>query len=277
MFLSFSFLCNLTMNILFIGDIVGRPGREAVKGLLPGLKKEFNLDFVIANAENAAGGSGITSKVSNELFNYGVNVLTSGDHIWKKSEILQIIDKEERILRPVNFPQGAPGRGQALFKTPGGIKIGVVNVLGRVFMEPLECPFRTTRQAIDSLTCETRVIIVDIHAEATSEKMALGWYLDGRVSAVLGTHTHVQTADERILPGGSAFITDVGMAGPMNSVIGRRVEDVLARFITAIPTRFEVADENIQLQGVVLDIDEDTGKARSIVRVQKKLTSNDKF
>lgn len=259
------------MKILFIGDIVGRPGREVVKGLLPGLKKEFNLDFVIANAENAAGGSGITAKVANELFNYGVNALTSGDHIWKKSEIFEIIDKEERILRPVNFPQGAPGRGQALFNSPGGIKLGVINVQGRVFMEALECPFKTTREAVEALASQTKVIIVDIHAEATSEKIALGWYLDGRVSAVLGTHTHVQTADERILPQGTAFITDAGMAGPVDSVIGRRIEDVLARFITAIPRRFEVADQNIQLQGAVLDIDENTGKARSIVRIQRKL------
>lgn len=259
------------MKILFIGDIVGRPGREAVKGLLPGLKKEFDLDFVIANAENAAGGSGITSNVANELFNYGINALTSGDHIWKKSEIFEIIDKEERILRPVNFPQGAPGRGQAIFKTQNGIKLGVVNVLGRVFMEALECPFRATRQAIEALSSEARVIIVDVHAEATSEKTALGWYLDGKVSAVLGTHTHVQTADERVLPQGTAFISDAGMAGPMDSVIGRKIEDVLARFITAIPRRLEVAEQNIQLQGVVLDIDENTGKARSIVRIQRKL------
>lgn len=259
------------MKILFIGDIVGRPGREAVKGLLPGLKKEFNLDFVIANAENAAGGSGITPKVANELFDYGVDVLTSGDHIWKKSAIFEIIDKEERILRPVNLPPGAPGRGHALFKTQSGATLGVINVQGRVFMEALECPFRSSRWAVEALIPQTKVIIVDIHAEATSEKIALGWYLDGKASAILGTHTHVQTADERVLPQGSAFITDVGMAGPIDSVIGRRIEDVLSRFITAIPTRFEVADENIQLQGVVLDIDEHTGKAKSILRTQRRL------
>ncbi len=257
------------MNILFIGDIVGSPGREAVKKLLPELQKEYHLDFAIANAENAAGGSGITPKVSQELFETGINVLTSGDHIWKKREVFEIIDREERILRPLNFPAGVAGRGFGLFKTKSGLKIGVVNVNGRVFMEALECPFKTTKAAIEELSKETKIIIVDIHAEATSEKVALGWYLDGKVCAVLGTHTHIQTADERILPGGSAYITDVGMTGPLDSVIGRRIEDVLERFITGVPTRFEVAKENIQLQGVVLDID-DTGKARSIVRIQRK-------
>jgi len=259
------------MKILFIGDIVGSPGREAIKGLLPGLQEEYKLDFVIANAENAAGGSGITPKVAQELFEAGVNVLTSGDHIWKKREIYDIIDQEERILRPLNFPSGVAGRGSCLFKAKNGSRIGVVNVQGRVFMEALECPFKTSRQAVEELSKETKVIIVDIHAEATSEKVALGWYLDGKVSAVLGTHTHIQTADEKILPGGSAYITDVGMTGPLDSVIGRRVEDVLKRFITAVPVRFEVAQENIQLQGAVLEIDDSSGKAKSILRIQKKL------
>jgi len=259
------------MNILFIGDIVGSPGREAIKKLVPELKKEYKLDFIIANGENAAGGSGITFPVAQELFNYGIDVLTSGDHIWKKREIFEIINQEEKILRPANYPGGAPGRGFGIFKTKNGLKVGVVNVLGRVFMEALDCPFRSSRQAQEALSKDTPIIIVDIHAEATSEKVALGWYLDGKVSAVLGTHTHIQTADERILPGGSAYISDVGMTGPLDSVIGRRIEDVLERFITSIPTRFEVAGENIQLQGVVLDIDEQTGKARSITRIQKKL------
>ncbi|MDD2689212.1 MAG: TIGR00282 family metallophosphoesterase [Candidatus Omnitrophica bacterium] len=260
------------MNILFIGDIVGSPGREAIKILLPQLQKEYNLDFVIANAENAAGGSGITLKIAQELFDCGVNVLTSGDHIWKKREVFDFINQEENILRPLNFPNGAPGRGFGLFNLKNGLKIGVVNVNGRVFMEALECPFRTSLAAVETLSKETKVIIVDIHAEATSEKIALGWYLDGKVSAVLGTHTHIQTADEKILPAGSAYITDVGMTGPYDSVIGRRVEDVLMRFITAIPTRFEVAKENIQLHGVVLNVDENTGKASSITRIQKKLS-----
>jgi 2',3'-cyclic-nucleotide 2'-phosphodiesterase len=259
------------MKILFIGDIVGSPGREAVKMLLPLLQQEHALDFVVANAENAAGGSGITAKVAQELFEAGVNVITSGDHIWKKREIFEIIGAESRILRPLNFPVGAPGRGASLFQAKDGSKVGVINVNGRVFMNALECPFKTTRAAVDELFKETRVIIVDIHAEATSEKVAMGWYLDGRVSGVLGTHTHIQTADEKILPGGCAYITDVGMTGPLDSVIGRRVEDVLQRFLTGIPVRFEVATDNIQLQGAVLDIDTGTGKAKSILRIQKKL------
>lgn len=259
------------MKILFIGDIVGNPGREAVKKLVPELVKEYALDFVIANAENAAGGSGITPKVAMELFDCGIDALTSGDHIWKKREILEIIDNDKRILRPANFPSGAPGRGGAVFSAQKGLKVGVINVQGRVFMEPLECPFKTARRLQEELAKETNIIIVDIHGEATSEKIALGWFLDGLVSAVLGTHTHVQTADERLLPRGSAYITDVGMTGPIDSVIGRRIEDVLERFLTSVPTRFEVADTNVQLQGVILEIDESTGKAKSIERIQRKV------
>jgi len=259
------------MNILFIGDIVGSPGRQAIAKSLPELKKEYNLQFVIANAENAAGGSGITLEVAQELMKCGVDCMTSGDHIWKKRDIFDFIHQEERILRPLNFPPGTPGSGARVFKTKEGIPVGVINVCGRVFMEPLECPFQRSRQAVEELASQARIIVVDIHAEATSEKMALGWYLDGKVSAVLGTHTHVQTADERILPQGSAYLTDVGMTGPYDSVIGRRVENVLERFITLIPTRFAVASNNIQLAAVVLDIDENTGKARSIERIQKKI------
>jgi len=258
------------MKILFIGDIVGAPGREAVKKLLPGLKKEFALDFAIANAENAAGGSGVTLKVVEELFAAGLDVLTSGDHIWKKKEIFEFINGEGRLLRPLNFPTGAPGRGWGLFKAKN-TPVGVINVNGRVFMEALDCPFRTSRQAQEELSEDAKIIIVDIHAEATSEKVALGWYLDGKVSAVLGTHTHIQTADEKILPNGTAYITDVGMTGAYDSVIGRRVEDVLERFLTAVPVRFEVAEGNVQLHAVVLDIEENSGKARSIIRIQKKL------
>ncbi len=259
------------MKILFIGDVVGNPGREAIRILLPQLKKEHGLDFVIANAENAAGGSGITPKVAEELFACGVSALTSGDHIWKKRDIFEIIGKEERILRPINFPLGAPGQGWGVFKTDKGLKVGVINVQGRVFMEALESPFQTVKEAQETISEQTKIIIVDIHAEATSEKIALGWYLDGLVSGVFGTHTHVQTADERILPKGTAYITDVGMAGPCDSVIGRKIEDVLERFLTSIPRKFDVAEGNIQLQGVVVDIDEKSGKAVSIVRIQKKL------
>lgn len=259
------------MKILLIGDIVGSPGRAAVKSLVASLKNEHELDFVIANAENAAGGSGITLRVADELFGSGVDVLTSGDHIWKKRDIFEFIDTEKRILRPANFPEGTPGAGWAIFKKKNGVNIGVINVAGRVFMQPLDCPFRAARQGVEQLKNEADVIIVDIHAEATSEKVAMGWYLDGKVSAVVGTHTHVQTADERILPQGTAYITDVGMTGPCDSVIGRRIEDVLTRFITLIPTRFEVAQENIQLQGVILDIDEHNGRARSILRIRKSM------
>ena len=262
------------MKILFIGDIVGSPGRDAIEKLLPGLKKEYSLDFVIANAENAAGGSGITPKIARELFTLGVDVITAGDHIWKKREIFEIIAEESHILRPANFPPPCVGVGGSVYKAGNGSKVGVMSILGRVFMEPfMECPFRTAKSEYDKLSKETKIIIVDVHAEATSEKIALGWYLDGLASAVMGTHTHVQTADERILPRGCAYITDVGMTGPVDSVIGRKVEDVLERFITQMPTRFEIASDNIQLQGAVVDIDEETGKARSIVRVQKKLTT----
>jgi len=259
------------MKILFIGDIVGSPGREAIKKLVAPLRQDLQIDFVIANAENSSGGSGITSRVADELFSSGVDVLTSGDHIWKKSEIFELINREERILRPLNFPIGAPGRGATVFKAQNGLKVGVINVNGRVFMEALDCPFKTTFAASEELAAETKIIIVDMHAEATSEKVALGWYLDGKVSAVLGTHTHIQTADEKILPKGTAYITDVGMTGPYDSVIGRRVEDVLTRFLSSIPVRFEVAQENIQLHGALVEIDEKTGKAISILRVQKKL------
>jgi len=259
------------MKILFIGDIVGSPGREAIKKLVVPLKQELGIDFVIANAENASGGSGITSKVAAELFASGADVLTSGDHIWKKTEIFELINQEERILRPLNFPSGAPGRGASVFIAQNGAKVGVININGRVFMEALECPFKAALKAAEELAVETKIIIVDMHAEATSEKIALGWYLDGKVSAIFGTHTHIQTADEKILPKGTAYITDVGMTGPYDSVIGRRVEDVLTRFLSSIPVRFEVAEGNIQLHGALVEIDKVTGKARSILRIQRKI------
>lgn len=261
------------MKILFIGDIVGKPGRDVINQLLPGLKKEYALDFVIGNAENAAGGSGITARVAEELFASGIDVMTSGDHIWKKKDIFEIINNERRILRPANFPNGAPGAGFGVFRK-NDLKVGVVNIQGRVFMEALNCPFKIALEAVEALSKETNIIILDMHAEATSEKVALGWYLDGKVSAVLGTHTHIQTADEKILPNGTAYITDAGMTGPYDSVIGRRVEDVLAKFLTCVPIKFEVAEYNVQLHGVVLDIDNKTGKARSIERIQKKASLN---
>jgi len=257
------------MKILFIGDIVGKPGRDAACALVPLLRKEQGLDFVIANAENIAGGSGITQGTAKELLESKIDVLTSGDHIWKKKEIVELINSDNRILRPLNFPPGAPGSGWEIYKLDSGIKIAVVNLLGRVFMDPLECPFRQAMQAVEKISVETPIIIVDIHAEATSEKVAMGWYLDGKVSAVLGTHTHIQTADERLLLNGTAYITDVGMTGPYDSVIGRRIEDVLERFISAVPVRFEVASDNIKLCGAIVEIDQKTGKAMSIERVQR--------
>lgn len=260
------------MKILFIGDVVGKPGREAIRLLLPQLTREFGIDFVIANAENASGGSGITRKVSLELYEAGVHVLTSGDHIWKKKEILEFINDDPRIMRPANYPDAAPGRGYAIFTTETGAKIGVINVNGRVFMDPMDCPFAASMKAAQELRAQTRVIVVDVHAEATSEKTALGWYLDGKVSAVIGTHTHIQTADERILPQGTAYMTDAGMTGPYDSVIGRRVEDVLQKFITGVPVRFEVALQNVQLHAALIDIDEARGSARSIMRIQRKVT-----
>lgn len=259
------------MKILFIGDIVGAPGRKAVKGLLPVLIKEEAIDFVVANAENASGGSGVTFDAADELFKSGADVLTSGDHIWKRKETIDFLIREPRLLRPLNYPAGAPGEGFGVFRSRANKKIGIANLCGRVFMQPIECPFAAAKHAVESLLKETNIILVDIHAEATSEKIALGWYLDGKASCVLGTHTHVQTADERILPLGTAFLTDAGMTGPCDSVIGRKVEDVLERFITGVPVRFEVADSNIQLQGAIIEIDEATGRAKAINRIVRKL------
>ena len=260
------------MKILFIGDIVGEPGRRAIKELLPNIAKRERIDFVIANGENAAGGSGITPALADELFGYGIDALTTGDHIWKRKEILERIDADRRILRPANYPKGTPGFGSTVIKSESGdVEVGVISLLGRVFMQPVECPFRVAKEEIEKIKNKARVIIVDIHAEATSEKIALGWYLDGEVSAIIGTHTHVQTADEKILPNGTAFISDAGMTGPFDSVIGRKKEQILTRFITQMPARFETAEGDIQLHGVVVDIDDKTGKAESIKRIQEKL------
>jgi len=259
------------MKILFIGDIVGEPGRRAVEKLIPKIKKREDIEFVIANGENVAGGSGVTPALADELFEHGVDVLTSGDHIWKRKEIVEKLDSDRRLLRPANYPPNVPGFGSSVISSESGIDVGVINLIGRVFMQPLECPFRAVKEILDKMKGKARVIIVDIHAEATSEKIALGWYLDGMVSAIVGTHTHVQTADEKILPGGTAFISDAGMTGPFDGVIGRKKEQILTRFITQMPARFEMAEGDIQLHGVILDIDEKTGKANSIKRVQEKL------
>lgn len=259
------------MRILFIGDIVGSPGRKAVKELMPGVIRAKKIDFIIANAENAAGGSGITPEVADELFGCGIDVLTSGDHIWKKKEIFDALNQDRRILRPANYPKTDPGAGAAVIESKDGIKVGVINLLGRVFLSTVDCPFKASQELIEQLKDKTPVIIIDIHAEATSEKIALGRFLDGMASAVIGTHTHVQTADEQILPKGTAYITDAGMTGPFDSIIGRKADQILARFLTQMPTRFEMATDDVRLQGVVVAVDEKTGKAMNIERVHEKL------
>lgn len=259
------------MKILFIGDIVGQPGRRAVKNLLPRLKLRHALDFVVANGENSAGGNGITQGTANELLEAGVDVITSGDHVWDQKEIMEMIDKESRFLRPLNYPPGVPGRGAAVFELPGKPPVGILNVQGRTFMPALENPFEMAEAAVWKLREKAKVILVDMHAEATSEKIAMGRMLDGLVSAVVGTHTHVQTADEQIFPGGTAFLCDAGFTGPHESILGREIEPVIRRFKTSMPQRFEVARGRIMLQGVLLEVDENTGRAVSIVRVCEAL------
>lgn len=258
------------ITILMCGDVVGKPGRTAVRELLPVLKKRHSVDFVIANAENAAGGSGLTPDTVNELISAGVHVLTSGDHVWRNKAVHEIIGREERLLRPANYPLTAPGHGGVVISLESGVRIGVINVLGRVFMKPAECPFAAAREC-DAIEKETPIIVVDVHAEATSEKIALGRYLDGKVSAVLGTHTHVQTADEQIFPGGTAFITDIGMTGPSVSVLGREIGPVVRHFLTQMPERFNVAGEGVEFQGVVIRVDESTGRAVGIERVKQSI------
>lgn len=257
----------MPVNILFIGDIVGKPGRQAVSRELHRLVDRFSVDVVIANGENASGGFGITAETARELFACGIHLFTSGNHIWDKKEALEYLKREERIIRPANYPDGAPGKGSTIFTTPGGVKVGVLNLEGRVFMDALDCPFRTADREIVALAASTNIIIVDFHAEATSEKSSLGWYLDGRVSAVVGTHTHVQTADERLLTAGTAYITDVGMTGAFDSVIGVRKDEPIYRFLTQLPAKFEVAKKDLRINAVVLAIDEASGKALGIERV----------
>ncbi len=259
------------MKILFIGDIVGKPGRRAVRELLPELISHHEASLVIANGENAAAGFGITKDIVEELFDCQIDVLTSGNHVWDKRETLDFIGDYRDFIRPANYPPGTPGTGSVVFWTREGIGVGVINLAGRVFMTPVDCPFRVAEQEINRFKEKTPVIIVDFHAEATSEKKALGYFLADRVSAVLGTHTHVQTADEEIMAGGAAYISDVGMTGPHDSVIGIKRELIIERFIRQIPNRFEVARENVRLQGVVLDIDEETGKSRAIERLNVPL------
>ncbi len=257
----------MPVNILFIGDIIGKPGRQAVSRELHRLVDQYRLDLVIANGENAAGGFGITEETAKDMFRSGINLLTSGNHIWDKKESLDFIKREGQLIRPANYPPGTVGQGSVVVKTPGGVKVGVLNLEGRVFMNNLDCPFRAADREVARLREETPIIFVDFHAEATSEKTSLGWYLDGRVSAVVGTHTHVQTADERILPGGTAYLTDAGMTGAFDSVIGVRKDEPIEKFLTQVPVKFEVAKNNLRLNGVVVSVDESTGKAVGIERV----------
>lgn len=255
---------------LLIGDVFGEPGRKAVLSLLPSLRREHELDLVIANVENAAAGFGVTPAIARAFLEGGVDVMTSGNHVWDKKEIVEYIGKENLLLRPANYPPGTPGVGSIVVKA-GAHRVGVLNLQGRVFMPTVDCPFRKADEVLPQLREETRAIIVDMHAEATSEKQAMGWYLDGRASAVIGTHSHVQTADERILPGGTAYLTDVGMTGPVDSVIGVARELAIQRFLSALPNRFEPAKGPAALHGVVVRIDPDSGKALEIHRLRHLL------
>jgi hypothetical protein len=256
------------VRILFIADVIGKPGRQVVENVLPQIIEEENIQFVIANCENAAGGFGLTPKISREVFAVGVDVITMGNHVWARREISEIIE-EKNILRPANFPPEVPGKGWAIIQASNGAKVGIINLMGRVYMSTLECPFRTADRIIEEISRETKIIVVDMHAEITSEKVAMGWYLDGKVSAVIGTHTHVPTADERILPQGTAYITDIGMTGPRDSIIGIKKEIILKKYLTQMPIRFEVARGDLVFAGAVVEIEEKTGKAESIKRIAK--------
>ncbi len=260
------------MKILFIGDIFGHPGRRIVKELLPTLVGEYDPDLVLANGENAAAGFGITPPLVEELLDVGIAVLTSGNHIWDKKEIYTYLNEhaDGRLLRPANYPPGAPGHGVYLGKTRSGFDYAVLNLQGRIFMNPIDCPFRTADAELARIPPQVKVRIVDIHAEATSEKISMGWYLDGRVTAVLGTHTHIPTADETILPNGAAYVTDLGMTGPYDSVIGIDKQPVIQKFLNQLPTRFEVAKGGVRLHAVLIEADAQTGHALSIQRIMRK-------
>ncbi len=259
------------MKLLFIADIVGQPGRRAVNEIVPKLKRRHQVDVVVANGENSAGGSGITVNTAAEIFSAGVDVITSGDHLWDQKEVMELLANEPRFVRPSNYPPGTPGRGSLVYERAGLPKIAILNLQGRTFMPPLENPFLAALAEVKRLQQSTRTIFVDFHAEATSEKVALARMLDGEVSAVVGTHTHVQTADEQIFPKGTAFLCDAGFTGPHESVIGREIEPVLQRFLTGMPQRFEVARERVMLQGALVEIDELTGRAVRIQRVSEPL------
>ena len=258
------------LTILCIGDVFGEPGRRALAHFLPRLRVEFEVDLVVANVENAAAGFGVTPALARGFLDGGVDVMTSGNHVWDRKEIIEYIVKENLLLRPANYPRGTPGVGSVVLKA-GAHRVGVLNLQGRVFMTPIDCPFLTADAEVERLRGETPVIVVDMHAEATSEKQAMGWYLDGRVSAVVGSHSHVQTADERLLPGGTAFLTDLGLTGPFDSVIGVDKELAIQRFLTGMPNRFEPARGRARVQGAVIRIDSESGRARAIERIQREL------
>jgi len=257
------------LRILFIGDIIGRVGRRAIGNFLPKIIDKEQIGFVIANGENLAGGIGITPDTAKELFKMGVDVITTGNHVWKKKEIIPYLKEEERILRPINYPELAPGRGFGIYNKEDK-KVGVINAEGRIFMNSLDCPFRTTLDAVEKIKGLTPIIIVDFHAEATSEKEALGWFLDGKVSALIGTHTHVQTNDDRVFPGGTGYITDVGMTGPVDSVIGINKDIAIKRFLSQMPYKFEVAKGEVELNGVIIDVEDISGKCINISKIKVK-------
>jgi 2',3'-cyclic-nucleotide 2'-phosphodiesterase len=255
------------LRLLFLGDIIGEPGRRAVIEMLPTLKSAWELDFVVVNGENVAAGRGITPKLAIDLLRCGAAVITTGDHVWDQKDIVSFIDTEPRLLRPINYPEGTPGGGSIVLETAKG-KVGVINVQGRTFMLPaLENPFRCVWDEVEQIRAQTPVILVDVHAETTSEKIALGRFLDGKVSVVAGTHTHVQTADDQIFPGGTAFICDAGMCGPTESVLGREIQPIVQRFYTSMPVNFPVAKGEVKLHGLMVDIDEESGRAMSVQRV----------
>lgn len=259
------------MNILFIGDIIGKPGRRIIREILYPVLNRYEIDFCIANGENTASGFGITRQLVQELLAMGIDCITSGNHIWDKKEILEVLDLEPRLLRPANYPECTPGNAYGIFESKTGHTIGVINLEGRVFMPCIDCPFRVADKMVEILKKSCKILLVDFHAEATSEKIALGWHLDGEVTAVVGTHTHVQTADERVLPKGTAYITDVGMTGPFDSVIGIKKDAALQRFLTQMPQKFTIASQDLCLNAVAIDCDPDTGMARGIKRIQMPL------
>ncbi|MDH4100888.1 MAG: TIGR00282 family metallophosphoesterase [Nitrospirota bacterium] len=258
------------MKILFIGDIIGEPGRNTVARLLPQVRSQHDIEMVIANGENAAAGFGITPKIAEDLFELGIDVITSGNHIWDKKEVMEYLGREPRLLRPANYPGGAPGVGSYVWEADSGERVGVLNLSGRVFMTPIDCPFQVGKKEVAKLREKSDIVIVDFHAEATSEKVAFGWYIDGQVTAVIGTHTHVQTADERILPNGTACITDVGMTGPSDSVIGIKTETAIEKFLTGTPKRFEIAKGPTVFNAVVITVDGKYGTAKKIERINIK-------